>query len=219
MCLRYSVKVVAPLAAAEGGLEDVGRVHAALCVARADDVVYLVYDEDDVPGLAYLLNEPLHAAFELAAELRAGHEGGEVEEIDLLVAQLVGHAPVGDALGKALGYRRLADAGLADKAGVVLLAAVENLNDALQLLLPAYHGVELALARALGEVDAVVIQELALAALRRGALGRGASLRAALALAGLGGQVGVIPGRLAAHLAHQPVEEGEGGGLAVVLGV
>ena len=164
------------LAAGEGGLEDIGGVHAALGVARADDVVHLVYDEDDVAGLAYLLDEPLHAALELAAELRAGHEGGEVEEVDLLVAQLVGHVAAGDALGKALGDGRLADAGLADEAGVVLLAAVEYLYDALELLLAAYHGVELALARALGEVDAVVVQELALGPLRRGALRRGAAL-------------------------------------------
>ena len=36
------------LAPGEGGLEDVGGVHAALGVARADDVVHLVDDEDDV---------------------------------------------------------------------------------------------------------------------------------------------------------------------------
>ena len=36
------------LAPGEGGLEDVGGVHAALGVARADKVVHLVYHEDDV---------------------------------------------------------------------------------------------------------------------------------------------------------------------------
>ena len=89
-------------------------------------VVHLVDDEDDVAGLAYLLDESLHAALELAAELRSGHQRCEVEQIDLLVAQFVRHVAAGDALRQALGDGRLADARLADEAGVVLLAAVED---------------------------------------------------------------------------------------------
>jgi len=207
-------------AAGEGGLEYIGGVHAALGVARADDVVHLVDDEDNVAGLAYLLDEPLHAALELAAELRTGHESGEVEQVHFLVAQLIGHVAAGYALGKALCDGGLADAGLADEAGVVLLAAVEDLYDALKLLLAAYHGVELAGAGALGEVYAVVVEELALAAARRGALRRGAGLLSRI-LAALRGQVGVwfLALGLAAHLAHEPVEEGEGGRLALVIAV
>ena len=63
-------------AAREGGLQDIGGVHAALGVARADDVMHLVDDENDVAELADLLDKTLHAALELAAELRAGDERG-----------------------------------------------------------------------------------------------------------------------------------------------
>ena len=207
------------LAAAERGLEDVGGVHAALRVPRADQVVHLVYHQDDVARLAYLLDEALHAALELAAELRAGHQRGEVEEVYLLVAQLIGHGPRGDALGQALGDGRLAHAGLADQAGVVLLPAVEDLYHALELLLAADHGVQLALARAVGQVDAVVVEKLALGALR-GALGR-------LLRAGGGGPAallhravlpcGQVAAAAAVPAAEEAVEEGEGGGLALVL--
>jgi hypothetical protein len=79
------------LAPGQGGLEDVGGVHAALGVSRAHDVVHLVDDEDDVALLAYLLDKALHAALELAAELGAGHEGREVQQVDLLVPQLIRH--------------------------------------------------------------------------------------------------------------------------------
>ena len=210
------------LAPGEGGLQDVRSVHAALGVARADDVVDLVYDEDDVPCLADLLDEPLHAALELAAELRACDEGREVEEVYLLVAQLVGDAAVGYPLGKPLRDGRLADAGLAYEAGVVLLPAVEDLDDALELLLAADHGVELALARSVREVYAVIIQKLLLGP-RRGlglALLRGSAplLRAALRgreLAAGGARLRL----LAAHVPEEPVQEGEGRRFALVVGI
>ena len=73
------------LTAREGGLEDVGGVHAALGVARADDVVHLVDDKDDVAHLADLLDEPLHAALELTAELGACHKGRQVQQVDLFI--------------------------------------------------------------------------------------------------------------------------------------
>ena len=49
----------------QGGLEDVGGVHAALGVSGPHDVVYLVDDQNDVAQLADLLDEPLHAALDL----------------------------------------------------------------------------------------------------------------------------------------------------------
>ena len=69
------------LAPAQGGLEDVGGVHAALGVPRAHDVVDLVDDKDHVPGLADLLDEALHAAFKLAAELRARHQCRQIQQV------------------------------------------------------------------------------------------------------------------------------------------
>ena len=195
------------LAARERRLENVGGVHAALGVARADDVVYLVDHEDDVAELADLLDQALHAAFKLAAELRPGDERRQVEEVDFLVAQLEGHLARDDALGQPLGDGRLADARLADEAGIVLLAAVEDLNDALDLLGAADDGVELAVAGALGEVDAVVVEILFLLiglALARvaGLAARGAAL------------LGLFHGGAAAE---QAVEERERRGLAALL--
>jgi hypothetical protein len=53
--------------------------------------------------------------------------------------------------------------GLADQHRVVLGAALEHLHHAADLLVAADHRVELAFARALGEVDGVFLQRLALA--------------------------------------------------------
>ena len=57
-----------------------------------------------------------------------------------------------DALRQPLGDGGLADAGLADEDRVVLLAAAEHLDDALDLVLAADDRVELALARQLGQI-------------------------------------------------------------------
>ena len=133
------------LAARERRLEDRGRVDRALGRARADEIVELVDEEDDVAPLHDLLHDLLQALLELAAVLRAGDERGEVERVDLLALQELGHLVRGDARGEALDDGGLADARLADQHGVVLLAAREDLHDPLDLRLAADDRVELAL--------------------------------------------------------------------------
>ena len=133
--------------------------------------------------LSYLLDKPLHAALKLAAELRARDECRQVEQVDLLIPELRRNIAHGDALREPFGDGSLADAGFADKAGVILLAAVEDLDNALKLLLAADHRIELTLAGAGGEVDAVIIKELALAALGGILLSLAAARLSALILA------------------------------------
>ena len=195
---------------AEGRLEDVGGVHGALGVAGAHNVVDLVDDQDDVAALADLLDEALHPALKLAPELGPGYQGGEVQKEYLLVPELEGHVAIGDPLGQALGDGGLAHAGLTDEAGVVLLPAVEDLDHPLDLLFPAHQVVQLTLPGPLGQVDAVAVQVLA--------LGRLLALVPLALLAGVVappcvavGSGGVFP------VVEEAVEEGEGGGLAVLL--
>ena len=196
------------LAPGEGGFQNIGGIHAALGIAGAHNVVDLVDDQDDIAQLADLLNEALHAALKLAAELGARHQGSEVQKINLLVQQLVGHLTLGDFHGQTLGNGGLAHAGLADETGVILLTAVEDLDDALQLPVPADEFVQLALLGLLGQRDAVILQKFPLS----GALPLGVG-RGFLAAGSLSGSGGV------AVAAKELVEEGEGGGAAVILAV
>ena len=174
--------------------------------------MHLVNDQNDVAELLDLLNEALHAAFKLAPELRARDEGREVHEIDLLVLELIRNVLVGDLLRKALGDGSLADARLADEAGVILLTAVEDLNDALRLLLAADDAVKLAVTRFLRQILAVGVKEFMLLVL--------AVRLVTGALAALGffrlrdGRRVVLP---LTGSAKELVEEGERGGLAVSL--
>ena len=83
-----------------------------------------------------------------------GDHQREVERDDLLVAQQFGHVAAGDFLRQPFGDGGLADAGLAEQHGVVLRAAAEHLDDALDLVLAPDDGVEFALLGEFGQVPA-----------------------------------------------------------------
>ena len=122
-------------------------------------------------GLGDLLEHALQALLELAAVHRARDEGGDVERDQLLVLERLGDVARDDALGEAFDDGGLADAGLADQHGVVLGAAGEHLADAADLAVASDHGVELALTRAVGEVDPELLEgalRLLLSGLLRG---------------------------------------------------
>ena len=170
------------LAAGQRRLQDGGGVDRALGGAGADEVVELVDEEDDVAALGDLLHHLLQALLELAAVLGARDQGGQVERVDLLVLEQLGHLALGDAGGEALDDGGLADAGLAQQHRVVLGAAGEDLHDPLDLGLAADHRVELALGGELGQVAAELVEQL------RGllALAAGAPAGALAAAAGAG---------------------------------
>ena len=85
--------------------------------------------------------------------------------IHFLLPQLERHISGGNALGKAFCDSGFAHAGLADKAGIVLLAAVQNLDHPLNFLRAADHGIQLAVLGPLRQGDAVALQILALGGL------------------------------------------------------
>ena len=198
------------LAAGERRLQDRGGVDRALGGAGADQVVELVDEEDDVAALGDLLHHLLQPLLELAAVLRAGDQGRQVERVDLLVLEQLRDLAAGDPRGEALDDRGLADAGLAEQDGVVLLAAGEDLHDPLDLGLATDHRVELALGGELGQVAAELVEQLrGLLALAR------ARRRSALAPAAGAGE---HPDDLVADLLRVGVEvEQDAGGDALVL--
>ena len=146
------------LTAGEHRLEDRGGVDRALGSASADERVDLVDEQDDVAAGADLLEHLLQPFLEVTAVAGAGDERAEVERVELLVLEDLGHVAAHDRLGQALDDGGLADAGLADEDRVVLRAAREHLHDALHLLGTADDRVELALAGGSGEVPAELVE-------------------------------------------------------------
>jgi hypothetical protein len=164
------------LAAGQGRLEDRGGVDRALGGAGADQIVELVDEKDDVAALGDLFHHLLEPLLELAAVLGAGHQGGEIERVDLLVLEQLRHLAFVDAGREALDHGGLADPGLAEQHRVVLGAAGEHLHDPLDLGFATDHRVELALLGELGQVAAELVEQFRglLAALAATAASRGA---------------------------------------------
>ena len=146
------------LAAAEGGLEDVGGVDAAAGRACADEHMDFI-DEEDGAAVDDLFDNFFEAFLKLAAVHGAGDEAADVEHEDALVEERLGHVAVDDALGEAFDDGGLANAGLADEGGVVLVAAAEDLDNALDLHLAADDRVEAPLFSGGGEVEAELVHQ------------------------------------------------------------
>ena len=110
-----------------------------------------------VAGVLDLFDDLLQALFELTAVLRARDQRADVQGQQALALQRLRHVAGHDAVGQAFDDRRLADAGLADEDRVVLGAAREDLDQALDLAAAADHGVELVGARRRRQVDAELV--------------------------------------------------------------
>ena len=162
MCWRYSSRVVAPTHCSsprdEHGLHHVGSVDGSLGGARADHGVQLVDEQHHVARTLDLVQHALEALLELAAVLGAGDHAAQVQRQHALAAQDLGHVDHDDLLREPVGDGGLAHAGLADEHRVVLGAPREHLDDALDLLVAADDGVELALAGQRGEIARVFLE-------------------------------------------------------------
>ena len=134
-------------AGGERRLEQIRRVHrAAGGRAGADHGVDLV-DEHDRAGIGLdLLDHLLEPFLEIAAIARAGEQRAHIEREHGGAFEHVGHFAVDDAARQTLGDRGLADAGIADEQRIVLLAAAEHLDRAVDLGVAADQRIDLAVA-------------------------------------------------------------------------
>ena len=91
----------------------------------------------------------------------------DVERPDLPAAQDVGDVARSDELGKPLDDGRLANTGITQDEGVVLLPTRKDLHHTLHLTVAPYHGVELAVCGELGEVSTKLLEHGAVLRLLR----------------------------------------------------
>ena len=145
-------------AARQRGLEDVRRVDRTFGSACTDQRVQLVDEEDDAAVALELIHHILHALFKFAAVFCTCQHPGQVERYDALAAQQLRHIALRDLLRQAFGNGALAHTRLADEHGVVLGAAGENLDDALDFLAAADHGIEFPGTRGGSQIAAVLHQ-------------------------------------------------------------
>ena len=167
MPLRYSSSVVAPTHWSSP------RDSAGLMMfAGPDDRVQLVDEQNDLAGVADLVDDRLDPLFELAAVFGSRHHERQVDRIDHLVREQVRHLLGDDRLRQPFEDGGFADAGLADQDRVVLGPPAEHLDHAFDFVRAPDHRVEFALRREIGQVAPEGVQGVQplLAALLRSAL-------------------------------------------------
>ena len=139
-------------AARERRFEDVRRVHRRSRRACAHQHVQFV-DEDDGVAVFQLVDDPLQPLLELSPVHCAGDQCADVQLHQALAQNGAGHAAGDDALRQTLDDGGLADARFADQRRIVLGAAREDLDDALDFRVAPDDGIELGLLRQAGQID------------------------------------------------------------------
>src|SRR5579862_174359 len=91
----------------------------------------LVDEDDGILRLHQLLHDGLESLFELATVLGSGNDERKVESQNALIGEERWNFAVGDTLGQSFDDGRLAYARLANQHRIVLGAAAENLDNAI----------------------------------------------------------------------------------------
>jgi hypothetical protein len=168
MYLRYSSRVVAPMQCssprARAGLSMLPASMApsalpAPTMVCSSSMNRMMRPSSWPTSLSTAFSRSSNSPRYLAPAKQARH----VQHQDALALQGLRHLAVDDALGQALDDGGLAHAGFADEHRVVLGAPLQYLDGAADLVVPADHRVQLALARPVGQVQGVLGQGLALA--------------------------------------------------------
>jgi hypothetical protein len=121
--------------------------------------VELVDEQDDVATGPDLFEDLLQALLKVTPIARTGHQGAQVEGVELLARQGLGHVVLHDALGEALDDGRLADARLSDQHRVVLGAPAQHLHHPFDFLLAPDHRVEFSVTGELGQVATELVED------------------------------------------------------------
>ena len=151
------------LAASQHWLDHVARIHRAFASARTNNGVDLIDKRDDFAGrIDDLFEHRLEPLFELAAVLRARQHGSDIETDEASVLEALGYIAIGNAASETLDNGGLTHAGFANEHRVVLGAAAEHLDDPTNLFVAPDDRIDLAVASALGEVLAVLLERLKL---------------------------------------------------------
>ena len=147
------------LATSQCRLEDVGGIHGSFAAAGTHQGVNLIDKEDNLAvGLVNLTDDAFQPFLKLALVLGTSNQCAHVQAVDGLAFQVLRHVAAHNTVCQTLGDSRLTYTGLADKDGVVLSPAAENLQHTPDFLVTTDNGVKLAGLSQLIEVLGVLVQ-------------------------------------------------------------
>ena len=138
------------------GFQQVGGIHRAAGGRPGADYGMDFVDEQNRPRRAFHLRDDcLQPLLEVTAVARASQQRAHVERKNGAICQHFGHIAIDDALGQPLGDCGFTDTRVTHVQRVVLGAAAEDLDRALDLVLTPDQRVDFARQRLFVEVDAI----------------------------------------------------------------
>src|SRR5205085_634609 len=118
----------AQFATCQGRLQHIGRANRALSPARANDGMQLVYENDDILGLAQLFEYGFDALLKLSAEHRAGYHAADVQRDNTLAVQIGRDIAIVDTARQSFDDGCLTNARLTNQHRVILLTPTQDGN-------------------------------------------------------------------------------------------
>ena len=115
-----------------------------------------VDEQENVAALLHFLHDVLQPLFKLAPVLTAGNHAAHVQGQYPLADQHFRNAALHDSLGEPFYHGAFAYAGLANQHRIVLRAADQDLNDALNFRVSANDGIQLVIPGGSGQITAVL---------------------------------------------------------------
>ena len=116
-CSTHAVQ----LAASQSRLQQIGSIHRAFGIARADDCMEFIDEHDDLTiGALHFFQHGLQSIFELTAILSTGHQSAHVECEDAFVLEVLRNVAQHDTVSEAFHDRGLSDTWFTNQHRVIL---------------------------------------------------------------------------------------------------
>jgi hypothetical protein len=153
-------------ATSQSRFQNVRGIDRTLCGTGTNECMYLVDEDDSVAAVANLFDNLLEAFLELTAILCTRNQRTDVERQQTFIREGLWHFARNKALCKSFDDGSFTNTRLTDESRIVLVAARQDLNDALDLLMAPDNRVERASASGSRQVNAHLVNGGSLRMLR-----------------------------------------------------
>ena len=131
---------------------NISGIHGALGRTGTDNRVQLIKKKQHIACFLDFIHHRFNPLLKLTAIFGAGNHQREVESNHFFAGDNLRHGAVGNRLSESFSDRGFANPGFPEQHRIILCAAAENLNNALDFILTANHRVEFSLACQLSQI-------------------------------------------------------------------
>ena len=149
------------LASGKHGLEHIARIHTALRLARANDGMQLINEQNNLSfAVLHILQHRFQTLLKFTPVFGTGNQRTHIQGKYLLILQSLRDIPPDYPLRQAFHHSCFTDAGFTDEHGVILRLSGQNTDDVAYLRISADHRIQLLVSGLLHQILAVFFQRV-----------------------------------------------------------